>query len=178
MRLRGLLIGGIAAVLIVAGVLAGRSAPARASGPTAHIAVLAPGSWCWFGDPRALALPGTHQTIVGWISPTGAVTVASYDSHLGVILTRVVGHREDLAAERVRLRGVRLHREGGRVDRVKLRYRAAPLPARVDDALTAGHHREVTVDLPDGVEGPAPGQLACLLDGDLVVGWGTIARAV
>jgi hypothetical protein len=91
-RLRGLLIGGIAAVLIVAGVLAGRSAPARASGPTAHIAVLAPGSWCWFGDPRALALPGTHQTIVGWISPTGAVTVASYDSHLGVILTRVVGH--------------------------------------------------------------------------------------
>jgi tRNA-uridine 2-sulfurtransferase len=90
----------------------------------------------------------------------------------------VVGHRGDLAAERVRLRGVRLHRDGGRVDRVKLRYRAAPLAGRVDDALTPGHHREVTVDLPDGVEGPAPGQLACLLDGDLVVGWGTIARAV
>jgi tRNA-uridine 2-sulfurtransferase len=26
------------------------------------------------------------------------------------------------------------------------------------------------------VDGAAPGQLACLMDGDLVVGWGTIAR--
>ncbi len=90
----------------------------------------------------------------------------------------VVGHRNDLAAERVRLRGVRLHRDGSRVDRVKLRYRAAPLPARIDAALTPGRHPEVTVELSDRVEGPAPGQLACLLDGEFVVGWGTIARGL
>ncbi len=87
----------------------------------------------------------------------------------------VVGPRSALAARRVALRGVRLHRSGSRIDRVKLRYHAAPLRAEVEDELGSGRHRELTLTLPDGVEGPAPGQLACLLDGDLVVGWGTIA---
>lgn len=89
----------------------------------------------------------------------------------------VVGPRAALGARRVAVRGVRLHRESARIDRVKLRYRSAPLAARVDGELAAGHHREVTLTLADGVDGPAPGQLACLLDGDLVVGWGTIVRA-
>jgi tRNA-specific 2-thiouridylase len=88
----------------------------------------------------------------------------------------VVGRRSELAARRVRLRGVRLHRDGARVDRVKLRYRAAPLPAHLDGALMSGRHAQAAVTLADDVDGPAPGQLACLLDGDLVVGWGTIAR--
>jgi len=90
----------------------------------------------------------------------------------------VVGPRTALAARRVALRGVRLHRDGGRVNRVKLRYRSKPLPAEVDDEVGAGRHREVTVTLRDGVEGPAPGQLACLLDDDRVVGWGTIVGSL
>jgi tRNA-uridine 2-sulfurtransferase len=88
----------------------------------------------------------------------------------------VVGRRNELAARRVQLRGVRLHRDAERVDRVKLRYRAAPLPARVDGALSPGRHAQAAVTLAHGVDAPAPGQLACLLDGELVVGWATIAR--
>ena len=31
------------------------------------------------------------------------------------------------------------------------------------------------MELSEPVDGAAPGQLACLMDGELVVGWGTIA---
>jgi tRNA-specific 2-thiouridylase len=88
-----------------------------------------------------------------------------------------VGRREQLATTRVRVRAARLHRPGARVDRVKLRYRSRPLPATLAGDPQAGGHRELTVDLQEPVDGAAPGQLACLMDGDLVVGWGTIARA-
>jgi tRNA U34 2-thiouridine synthase MnmA/TrmU len=36
---------------------------------------------------------------------------------------------------------------------------------------------DATVSLTDPVDGPAPGQVACLMDGDLVVGHGTIAAS-
>ncbi len=68
-------------------------APARAARPSARIAVISPGSWCWFGDPRAVHVRGRFdQIIAGWISPTGAITVASYGPTLGVLRTTVVGH--------------------------------------------------------------------------------------
>jgi tRNA-specific 2-thiouridylase len=88
----------------------------------------------------------------------------------------VVGPRSALRTSRVALRGVRLHRDGARVDRVKLRYRANPLPARLEPALSPGHHARGAVTLHEPVDGAAPGQLACLMDGDLIVGWGTISR--
>jgi tRNA-uridine 2-sulfurtransferase len=88
----------------------------------------------------------------------------------------VVGPRAALRSRRVALRGVRLRREGARVDRVKLRYRSTPLPGRVVGSLGSGHHAEGTIELEEPVDGAAPGQLACLMDGDLVVGWGTIRR--
>ncbi len=63
------------------------------------------------------------------------------------------------------------------MDRVKLRYRAKPLPAHLADSATpAGRHRELMLELDEPVSGAAPGQLACLMDGDLIVGWGTITR--
>jgi tRNA-specific 2-thiouridylase len=88
----------------------------------------------------------------------------------------VVGPRELLLTDRVHVRGARLHREGARVDRVKLRYRSQPLAAHVCDQPAAGSHRELTLALDEPVAGAAPGQLACLMDGDLIVGWGTIVR--
>jgi tRNA-specific 2-thiouridylase len=88
----------------------------------------------------------------------------------------VVGPQQALHTERVAIRGVTLHRPGARVDQVKLRYRSTPLSARLEGDVAPGVHRALTVELADGVGGAAPGQLACLLDGDLVVGWGTIAR--
>ena len=88
-----------------------------------------------------------------------------------------VGPRERLLTTHVRVRGARLHRPGARVDRVKLRYRSEPLAARVADrAIPPGHHRELILELDEPVAGAAPGQLACLMDGELIVGWGTIAR--
>jgi tRNA U34 2-thiouridine synthase MnmA/TrmU len=74
------------------------------------------------------------------------------------------------------VRGARLHRPGERVDRVKLRYRSRPLSARVLGDPPAGRHRELSIELDDAVDGAAPGQLACLMSGELIVGWATIAR--
>jgi tRNA-uridine 2-sulfurtransferase len=88
----------------------------------------------------------------------------------------LVGPREGLLTDRVRVRGARLHRPGARVDRVKLRYRSRPLECRVLGDPPAGRHGALELALGEPVAGAAPGQLACLLDGDLVVGWGTIAR--
>ena len=83
----------------------------------------------------------------------------------------VVGPREELAASAVSLTGARLHRPASDVRSVRLRYHAAPLPCRVaDDAGT-----RLRLELERPAEAVAPGQLACLLAGDLVVGHGTIA---
>lgn len=88
----------------------------------------------------------------------------------------VVGPHERLLTTRVRVRGARLHRDGARVDRVKLRYRSQALPARITHDAPAGRHRELVLELDEPVSGAAPGQLACLMDGELIVGWATITR--
>jgi tRNA-uridine 2-sulfurtransferase len=88
----------------------------------------------------------------------------------------VVGPREALQTRTVALRGVRLHRSSEGIDRVKLRYRAKPLRVRVPTNLPPGRHPRLTLELDDPALGPAPGQLACLMQGDLVLGWGTITR--
>jgi tRNA-specific 2-thiouridylase len=87
----------------------------------------------------------------------------------------IAGTREELATTRVRVRGARLFRDGARVDRVKLRYRTKPLPARLVGDPAAGAHRALEIELGEPVDGAAPGQMACLMDGELIVGWGTIA---
>jgi tRNA-uridine 2-sulfurtransferase len=89
----------------------------------------------------------------------------------------VAGPRAALMTERVAVRGARLHRPGTEVDAVKLRYRARPVPCRIAGAPAAGEHRRLDLELGAPVDGAAPGQSACLLRGDVVVGWGTITRA-
>jgi tRNA-specific 2-thiouridylase len=61
-----------------------------------------------------------------------------------------------------------------RVNSVKLRYRQRPLTASVAGDPGEGRHRSLSLELAEPFDGAAPGQLACLMDGDLVVGWGTI----
>jgi tRNA-specific 2-thiouridylase len=85
----------------------------------------------------------------------------------------VVGPREELARSSVRLAGATLHRSGARVDRVKLRYRSRPIACSVAP-VPAGEHAHLELDLADPAYGVAPGQTACLMDGELVVGRGTI----
>jgi tRNA-uridine 2-sulfurtransferase len=85
----------------------------------------------------------------------------------------VVGPREALAERTVVLHDVSLNRDGRRVDSVKLRYRSEPLPCSV--TAPAGGHAALEVSLGEDALGVAPGQTACLMDGDLVVGHGMIA---
>jgi tRNA-specific 2-thiouridylase len=84
----------------------------------------------------------------------------------------VVGPRQQLATTRVRVRDAFLLRDGRRVDRVKLRYRSRPIGCLVEAA--AGHHRELRLALDEPAFGVAPGQTACLMSGELVVGHATI----
>ena len=82
----------------------------------------------------------------------------------------VVGPRRLLGATRVEARG-RLYLDVDDVE-AKLRYRSPPVGARVsatDDGFS--------LELSEPVEAVAPGQVAVLYDGDVVVGAGVIERA-
>jgi tRNA-specific 2-thiouridylase len=122
---------------------------------------------------------GHHGFTVGQRRGLGVATneplyVLGTDARRNLV---IAGTRDELATTRVRVRGVRLYRDGAHVDRVKLRYRTTPLPARLADAdaLAAGMHRSLEIELGEPVDGAAPGQMACLMDGETIVGWGTIA---
>jgi tRNA-specific 2-thiouridylase len=85
-----------------------------------------------------------------------------------------VGPRGALRAHRVALRGVVLRRSGGRVNTVKLRYRSRPLPGTLIGQPEAGRPGRAELLLLEPADAAAPGQLACLMDGELVIGTGTI----
>jgi tRNA-specific 2-thiouridylase len=77
----------------------------------------------------------------------------------------VAGTRAELETGRVELRELVLRRDPARVRAVKLRYRSTAVPARLEDGALV---------LAEPVAGAAPGQQACLLDGELVVGYATV----
>ena len=87
-----------------------------------------------------------------------------------------VGPREALATTRVHIQPARLLRPGAKVDRVKLRYRSAPVRCRVQGDPPAGEHDRLVIELDTPVDGAAPGQTACLMWNESVVGWGTITQ--
>ena len=95
----------------------------------------------------------------------------------------VVGPRERLATDRVRVRDAVLHRDGGRVDGVRLRYHSRPLGASIEwdgrdrPPPGPGSHPELTLRLDEPAFGVAPGQTASLMDDDAVIGHATIAAA-
>jgi tRNA-specific 2-thiouridylase len=117
---------------------------------------------------------GHHNFTVGQRRGLGVgggepLYVLRTDAHTNRV---VAGTREQLSTRRVRIRGARLHRPAERVDGVRLRYHSPRRSARLE---VNGDPSEAVVALAEPVEGAAPGQVACLLDGDLVVGHGTIA---
>lgn len=83
----------------------------------------------------------------------------------------VVGTRRELATTTVWLDQPRLHRLPDSVGAVKLRYRSEPIPCSI---TVVGDRVRVELDTP--ADSVAPGQLACLLADDRVVGHGTIAE--
>ena len=70
------------------------------------------------------------------------------------------------------LEGARLHRDAASVESVRLRYHAEPIACRVEQE---GGRVELELERP--ALGIAPGQLACLMSADRVVGQGTIGEA-
>jgi tRNA-uridine 2-sulfurtransferase len=120
---------------------------------------------------------GQHEFTVGQRRGIGVAAaeplyVLAKDVHSGRV---VVGPREELATTSVRLEQAHLHRPAAAIDAVKLRYRSAPVRAVVAGAPAAGAHERLTLELEQPVSAAAPGQVACVLSGDRVAGYGTIA---
>jgi tRNA-specific 2-thiouridylase len=88
--------------------------------------------------------------------------------------TVTVGTREELETRRVHVRDAVLHRDGARVDAVRLRYHSATLPATVG-AAPAGRHAALDLKLGESFTAASPGQTAVLMEGETIVGHGTIA---
>ena len=120
--------------------------------------------------------PGFHHFTVGQRKGLGVAA----PEPLYVLRTEagsnqvVVGARDELATEQVTVRGARLHRPGAEVDAVRLRYHSPAVACRVEGAPAAGVHRRLELRLAEPFHGAAPGQAACLLRGDVIVGWATI----
>ena len=89
--------------------------------------------------------------------------------------TVTVGPRDGLLTASVRARDVTLHRDGDCVDGLRVRSHGRRFACRVTGAPGAGRHEQLSVELEQDAERTAPGQLACLYSGELVVGFGTIA---
>jgi tRNA-specific 2-thiouridylase len=89
--------------------------------------------------------------------------------------TVTVGPRSALLAQRLPVRELTLHRHGGCVDGVRVRSHGRRFACRLPRGLDAGRHARASIELVQPAERTAPGQLACLYAGELVVGYGTIA---
>jgi tRNA-uridine 2-sulfurtransferase len=89
--------------------------------------------------------------------------------------TVTVGPRERLLARKLIVGGAILHRDGNCVDGVRVRAHGRRFPCRMPDEPPAGEHRRLVLELDEPAERTAPGQVACLYRGEVVVGYGTIA---
>jgi tRNA-specific 2-thiouridylase len=154
--------------------LAGTSAPAfmrRHAGPGDERGEIV--------DERGRVLgthDGQHRFTVGQRRGLGISTpepVYVIRKHAGANRV-VVGPLSSLARRSVGVGGATLHRHSSAVTHVKLRYRSEPVPCRVSAAAEPGRHGRLELELGDEVHGVAPGQTACLLRRDEVVGWATI----
>ncbi|MGI8597510.1 MAG: tRNA 2-thiouridine(34) synthase MnmA [Thermoleophilaceae bacterium] len=88
-----------------------------------------------------------------------------------------VGPRAALAAGGAVLDAAVLHRPAARVDRVKLRYRSAPVPCRVVEDAGPGEHGRLELTFAAPAEAVAPGQTAVLMQGERVLGAAVVAAA-
>jgi tRNA-specific 2-thiouridylase len=121
---------------------------------------------------------GHHNFTVGQRRGTGVsvnepVYVVATDAAANTV---TVGTREELETRRIRVRDAVLHRDGARVDNVRLRYHSATLPATLG-AAAPGRHDALELELGEPFTAASPGQTAVLMDGETIVGHGTIAAA-
>ncbi len=120
---------------------------------------------------------GAHVYTVGQrhglgISAPEPLYVLSTDS---IANTVTVGPRERLLARELIVGGAILHRDAGAVDGVRVRAHGRRFPCRVPEPRAAGWHERLRLELAEPAERTAPGQVACMYRGEVVVGYGTIA---
>jgi tRNA-uridine 2-sulfurtransferase len=122
---------------------------------------------------------GQHQFTVGQrrglgVSGAEPVYVLGKDATSNRV---TVGPRARLAARRVRVGPARLYRPAAEVSSVRLRYHSPALACTVEGDPALGPHDALTLTLGSPAAAVAPGQTACLMAGESVVGWGTITGA-
>jgi tRNA-specific 2-thiouridylase len=120
---------------------------------------------------------GAHGYTVGQrhglgISAPEPLYVLATDTRANTV---TVGPRQALLARELTVREATLHRDGGCVDGVRVRAHGRRFACRLPGEVRAGAHERLAIELEESAERTAPGQLACLYAGQLVVGHGTIA---
>jgi len=114
------------------------------------------------GQRHGLGLPGGPEPLYVLATDLGANTVT-------------VGPASALRMSTIAVRDVTLRRSGARVDGVKVRSHGELLPCRLVSDPGSGVHPAVDVVLREPVARAAPGQIACLYERDVILGYGTIS---
>ncbi|MGO9322628.1 MAG: tRNA 2-thiouridine(34) synthase MnmA [Solirubrobacteraceae bacterium] len=119
---------------------------------------------------------GAHRYTVGQrhglgVSAPEPLYVLTTDTRANTV---TVGPRDALLAREVPVSEATLHRDGRCVDGVRVRAHGRRFACRLPGEPRAGHHRRLAIELHEPAERTAPGQLACLYAGDVVVGHGII----
>jgi tRNA-uridine 2-sulfurtransferase len=122
---------------------------------------------------------GAHAYTVGQrhglgLSARAPLYVLATDTRANTV---TVGPRERLLARELHVRDATLHRDARVIDSVRVRAHGRQHPCRVAADARAGSHPRLTLALAQPTERAAPGQLACLYSGDLVVGHATVAAS-
>ncbi|HEX7611065.1 MAG TPA: tRNA 2-thiouridine(34) synthase MnmA [Solirubrobacteraceae bacterium] len=120
---------------------------------------------------------GAHRYTVGQrhglgISAPEPLYVLATDAAANTV---TVGPRSALLARGLAARAVTLHRHASCIDGVRVRAHGRTFACHLPGDLPPGTHELVNIELAESAERTAPGQIACLYAGDLVVGHGTIA---
>jgi tRNA-specific 2-thiouridylase len=120
-------------------------------------------------DGNALGThPGQHRFTIGQRRGLGIAAalpmyVIDKDAQTNTV---TVGPKESLQTTKIPLENLALYRDASEVTHVKLRYHQDPIPCLLTSAFCL---------LKFPVHGAAPGQTACLMKDDTVIGCGTIA---
>jgi tRNA-uridine 2-sulfurtransferase len=120
---------------------------------------------------------GAHAYTVGQrhglgISAPEPLYVLATDTRANTV---TVGPRPALLSSELNVRAATLHRDGDCVDGLRIRAHGRRFHCRLPGGEPAGRHERLEIELEQPAERTAPGQLACLYSGELVVGHATVA---
>jgi tRNA-specific 2-thiouridylase len=139
---------------------------ARRPGPIVDLAGAVLGE---HGGAHVFTVGQRHGLGIGASSP---LYVLATDTRANTV---TVGPRERLLARAMQVRDVTLRSDGRRVDGVRVRSHGPRLGCSLPEDIGPGRHPRVEIALERPAERTAPGQIACMYSGELVVGHATIA---